>query len=180
MAKVLVPLATGFEEIEAICIIDILRRGGVDVRTAGLQKGAVIGAHNIGIVPDTALVEAVNEKYAMICLPGGMPGTLNLQESFILGEAIKKCYQAGGYIAAICAAPIIIASLGLAPGSKITSYPSEKGKFKNYDYREETVVEDNRLITSRGPGTAAVFGLKLVERLVNKETAEKLRLGMQI
>jgi 4-methyl-5(b-hydroxyethyl)-thiazole monophosphate biosynthesis len=178
MAKVLIPLATGFEEIEAICVIDILRRAGVTVRTAGLQKGTVVGAHQIGVVPDLALVEAVNDTYAMICLPGGMPGTLNLQESFILGEAIKKCYQGGGYIAAICAAPTVLAHLKLAPGSALTSYPSEKDKFPGYKYREEAVVEDGKIITSRGPGTAVAFALKLVERLVNKETAEKIKSGI--
>ena len=175
LKRVLVPLAEGFEEIEAVAPVDILRRAGVEVITAGLQAGPVASSRGVKILADTELAKVDQEKFDLICLPGGMPGTLHLKESARLADIITRCFQGGGYIAAICAAPTVIAHLGLAPGSKITSYPSEKGKFSGYKYREDPVVVDGKIITSRGPGTAVAFGLKLAEVLQGREAAEKVR-----
>jgi 4-methyl-5(b-hydroxyethyl)-thiazole monophosphate biosynthesis len=175
MPRVLVPLAPGFEEIEAVTIIDVLRRAGVTVDVAGTTPGPVTGSHGITVTPDRALADADADAYDLIALPGGMPGTTNLRESPDVLRILRDAAARGRATTAICAAPIVLAAAGLTAGRAVTSHPSVTGLLAGSDYRETAVVEDGPLITSRGAGTAMEFALALVVRLVGAETAERLR-----
>jgi len=171
MSKVIVLLAPGFEEIEAVTIIDLLRRGGVEVSAAGLEKPAVKGSHDISIIPDMFYKDVKAEDFDMLVLPGGQPGTNNLKADQDVLQLVKNFIDSRKNIAAICAAPVVLQTAGIVNNLKITSYPSEKEIFKDSDYREENVVEDGLLITSRSAGTAIEFSLKLLEKLEGPETA---------
>lgn len=176
MKKVMVILADGFEEIEAVSVIDILRRAMLHVDIVALKEGAVKSARNMLIMPDT-VVSAVNaDEYEMIVLPGGMPGAKNIDENEKVGEILKKFNEQEKFIAAICAAPFVLAKRGILDGKMATSYPTfrdEVGKVS--DYQEAGIVVDEHIITSRGPATAAEFAFTLVELLKDEETAERLR-----
>ena len=123
MKKVLVPLAPGFEELEAVTIIDLLRRAQIDVTVAGLEKGPITGSRGTRIVPDTLLSSAVNSDYDMLVLPGGLPGADNLNSDNHIHDLLQQMSVKGKYIAAICAAPKVLASAGLLANKEITSYP---------------------------------------------------------
>lgn len=179
MKKVNVYLANGFEEIEAITVIDVLRRAGLDVKTiAVIADRTVIGAHEIPVVADEIFSNAENSAADMLVLPGGMPGTTNLEAHKGLTEVIKGFKKDNKYIAAICAAPSIIGKLGLLEGGCATCYPGFEGYLLGAETKDDKVVQHDKIITSRGPGTAIHFALKLVELLVDRETAEELRSGM--
>lgn len=172
MANALVILAPGFEEIEAVSIIDVLRRGEISVTVAGLENGPITGSHRITVVPDT-FIDAVNHnEYDVLVLPGGQPGTNNLKANERLLEWIRKRFESGQRLAAICAAPTVFHAAGITKNLKLTSYPSEKAVFTDSVYLEEPVVKDGHVITSRGVGTALAFGLALVEELKGKKTAK--------
>ncbi len=168
-------LSPGFEEIEAVTIIDILRRGGVKVIVAGLEKGLITGSHNIPIQPDIYYRDIIETNFDMLILPGGQPGTNNLKHDKYILNWIKKRSKENQKIAAICAAPTILHEAGIADGLELTSYPSEKPLFTESIYREEKVVRDKNIITSRGVGTAIEFSLTLVAELVDKEKADEVR-----
>lgn len=179
MAKVIVVLADGFEEIEAVSVIDILRRAEVEVCAAGLSSAVVKGAQGILITPDAALSEVNADEYDMIVLPGGSVGARNILEDETADSILRKFAKEEKYIAAICAAPHVLAEKGLLNGCMATSYPGFKEKVaKNSDYHEAIVVVDENIVTSRGPATAAEFAFTLVELLVEEDTAEKLREAM--
>jgi 4-methyl-5(b-hydroxyethyl)-thiazole monophosphate biosynthesis len=181
MMKVLVPLATGFEELEAVTVIDILRRAGVDVTVAGLENGVITGSRATQILPDCDLDSALDADYEMIVLPGGLPGADNLNKDKRVHELLKKMASAGRYIAAICAAPRVLASAGLLNNKEMTSYPgslsevSADGMFNS----GKAIVIDGNIITSRGPGTAMDFALQLVQVLVGEEVRNKVETGLQ-
>lgn len=166
MLKVLVPLAQGCEEIEAVTIIDILRRAGIDVVSAGLDEQAVRASRGVMLIPDTTLEKVLHDNYDMIVLPGGQPGTSNLMADQRIITLLQQMSQQDRYIAAICAAPSVLAYAGLLDGREATSYPGALGRFPGIDVKTIAIVEDGRIITSRGPGTAMDFALILVERLV--------------
>ncbi len=170
MVKVLVPLFTGFEEIEAVTIIDILRRAGVEVITAGLSPNPVIGAHGIPLLADTDLDEAKADSYAGIVLPGGA-GTATLRADLRVRTLVNVFYKQGKTIAALCAAPTVLSELGLLKDKKATSYPSVRSSLIVGTYLEDPVVVDDLIITSRGAGTAMAFALELVARFSNPEKA---------
>ncbi len=189
--KVLVFLADGFEEIEAVTVIDVLRRAEVEVVTVSVMESTEVrGSHQISVRADILMNDVINEviaegirngseeKTAMLVLPGGMPGTLNLDNNKQLMELILSFHEAGRYIAAICAAPVILGRAGVLKGRSATCYPGFEKELDGAVVTEERVVRDGNIITSRGAGTAMEFALKLVEILEGKQAAEKLYKGM--
>ncbi|MDE6596348.1 MAG: DJ-1/PfpI family protein [Oscillospiraceae bacterium] len=168
-------LAQGFEETEAIAPIDILRRCGKEVITVGIGDNIIKGSHGIAVVTDTEdkLVE-LNSDLEMIVLPGGMPGTINLEASETVQKAIDYCTANDLYIGAICAAPSILGHKGLLKGKKATCYTGFEQELTGAEVLDEPAVIDGKIITARGAGVAVDFGLKLVEALVSKEKSEKM------
>ncbi|MBI3767462.1 MAG: DJ-1/PfpI family protein [Deltaproteobacteria bacterium] len=178
MKTVCVPLAPGFEEIEAVTIIDVLRRGGVRVVVAGTEPGPIRGSHAIALTPETTVDAVDAESLDMIALPGGMPGTLHLRENPGVRALVARLAARGCYTTAICAAPIVLAAEGLLVGRHATSHPSVREQITAAVYEEAAVVEDGTVVTSRGAGTAMAFALRLVRLLVDDATAERLRVAM--
>lgn len=171
-------LADGFEEIEAVTPIDILRRGGVSVRTCSITKDrCVLGAHGVPFVADTTLDE-IRDGEEVILLPGGMPGTLHLKECKALCDRILAHRKKGGLLAAICAAPTVFGDLGLLENETATCYPAMKEELCCKCYSEEKVVVSGPFVTSRGAGTAAAFGFRLLALLKDEKTALHLAEGM--
>jgi len=167
MSKVLVPLAEGFEEIEAVAIIDLLRRASIEVHTASLGRLEVTGSHGITVLADTTLATTGPGDYDMIVLPGGMPGTTHLREDERVIALLRQFADDGRYTAAICAAPSVLAHAGLLDGRRATSFPGflQAGSAPGIELTEDAVVVDGKVATSRGPGTAIPFGLALIELL---------------
>ncbi len=180
MARVLVPLAEGCEELEAVTIIDILRRADIEVITAGLQPGIVKASRGTQLMPDMTLDAALLEKYDMVVLPGGMPGAKHLKEDPRILSLLKKMAGEDKYTAAICAAPTVLAEAGLLKGKKATSYPGFLDKMALPDTHclADAVVRDGKVLTSRGPGTAMDFALALVEVLSGRETRDQVEAGL--
>jgi 4-methyl-5(b-hydroxyethyl)-thiazole monophosphate biosynthesis len=174
MARVLVPLAEGCEELEAITIIDVLRRAEIEVVTAGLQAGPVTAAHGVPIVPDVALDAVMDETFDMIVLPGGLPGADNLDKDSRIHDLLSRHAASGRYTAAICAAPKILAGAGLLDGKSATSYPGFLEDFPQVNTAQQPVVVDGKIITSRGPGTAMDFSLALIEALSGKALRDQV------
>lgn len=181
MASVLVPLAHGCEELEAVTIIDLLARAGIDVVSAGLTPGPVKASRGVTLVPDTTLDEALGRDWDMVVLPGGGPGAERLDEDPRIAELLKKMASKGRYTAAICAAPKVLANAGLLTGRKGTSYPGfvDRMEIPNFTYLEDPVVQDGQVITSRGPGTAMDFALHLVEVLAGADKRAEVEAGLQ-
>lgn len=180
MPRVLVPLAQGCEELEAVTIIDLLRRAGIEVVVAGLMPGIVKASRGTQLVPDTTLDAVLHEEYDMVVLPGGMPGAQHLKDDTRIIGLIQKMAAADRYIAAICAAPTVLAAAGVLSGKTATSYPGflEKMNLADVVLSSDAVVRDGRVITSRGPGTAMDFALSLVETLAGAETRRQVEMGL--
>lgn len=178
MPRVLVPLAQGCEEIEAVTVIDVLRRAGIEVISAGLDDQPVRASRGVMLLPDTTLELALRENFDMIVLPGGQPGTNNLKADVRITTLLLEMTQQGKYITAICAAPSVLACAGLLDGRKATAYPGNLDTFPTVQLQTAGVVEDGKFITSRGPGTAMDFALVLVERLAGKEKRQKVEAGL--
>ncbi len=174
-------LAEGFEEAEAIVPVDIARRAGIEVTTLSITDDIyVTGSHNIQVKADELLSNVDTEAYDMLMLPGGVPGTPNLESSDAVKSALTNAHQAGKYIAAICAAPRFLGDLGILDGKKATAYPGNEDHLKKAEYlREAKAVTDGKVITARGMGCAAEFGREIVTALVNEETAEKVLEAIQ-
>ena len=181
MASVLVPLAQGCEEIEAVTIIDLLVRAGVEVITAGLEAGPVTASRGVVLVPQTTLAEALEREYDMVVLPGGMPGAVNLDNDPRIHRLLREMSDSGKFTAAICAAPRVLANAGLLSGKRATSYPGhlDKMDLPDVEYRQESIVQDGKVITSRGPGTAMDFTLVLIEQLVGREKRDEVEAALQ-
>jgi len=177
----LVILAEGFEEVEAIAPVDVLRRAGVRVTMAGLADRLVKSSRHIGIEADILLRDLVEMPDAVI-LPGGIPGATNLACSEEVAELVKKMNAAGKIVAAICAAPAaVLAPLGILDGKKATCYPGCESDFSGKTiHSKERVVVDGNIITSQGPGTALEFALVIAGRLVGQEMADTVRGKMLI
>jgi len=173
MARVLLPLAEGFEEIEAVTVVDLLRRAGIEVRTASLEGRQVTGSHGIRIEADITLDAADVADYDMIVLPGGMPGADHLKNDARVVSLLQRFAAEGRYTAAICAAPGVLAHAGLLEGRAATSFPGflRPDSAPGLTLSDAAVVVDGTVITSRGPGTAIEFSLALIELLVDRETA---------
>ncbi len=174
MAKVLVPLADGCEEIEAVTIIDLLRRAGITVVVAGLKAGIVTASRGVQLMPDVTLDEALQHEYDMVVLPGGMPGAANLKDDARMIALLKKMAAAGQYTAAICAAPMVLAEAGLLDGKQATSYPGFLDAIPGVTLSTAAVVQDGNVLTSRGPGTAMDFALSLIEVLNGAEKRQQV------
>ncbi|MHB1053999.1 MAG: DJ-1 family glyoxalase III [Thiobacillus sp.] len=174
MAKVLVPLADGCEEIEAITIIDLLRRAGIDVVVAGLKAGIITASRGVQLVPDVTLDVALHHEYDMVVLPGGMPGAVNLKDDARMIALLKKMAAAGKYTAAICAAPMVLAEAGLLEGKQATSYPGFLDAIPGVTLSTAAVVQDGNVLTSRGPGTAMDFALALIEVLSGADKRQQV------
>ena len=171
MSHVLVPLAPGFEELEAITITDLLVRAGIEVTTAGLDQHPVRASRGTNIIPDTTLDTIQNTLFDMIVLPGGQPGADNLQRDTRIKSLLKRHADNSKLIAAICAAPKVLEHAGLLNDKKATSYPGVLEKTENSTIRivDDAVVIDGNIITSRGPGTAMDFALILIGILKGEE-----------
>jgi 4-methyl-5(b-hydroxyethyl)-thiazole monophosphate biosynthesis len=181
--KVLVFLADGFEEVEAVTPIDYLRRAGIAVLIAAIGKEkAVKGAHGISFTADTTIAELKkkgsfnSDAWDGVFVPGGMPGASNLAACKDAGTFYKDMSAAGKLTAAICASPaVFLAPLGLLAGKRFTCYPGAEGQVKGGSWSGDPVVVDGNLITSRAPGTAAAFALALIEKLTGPGEVKKLR-----
>jgi protein deglycase len=176
MATILVPLADGCEELEAVTIIDLLRRAELTVVTAGLKAGPVTGCHGIAITPDTTIGEAIDQQFDMIVLPGGGPGSELLARDMRIREIVKKLSDSKRTIAAICAAPKVFASIGLLIGRKVTAYPGvlDNMNIPGVRLTGAPVTVDGRIITGRGPGTAMDFALTLIEEIAGREKRDQV------
>lgn len=175
---VYVLLVDGFEEIEAIEPIDIMRRAGIDVATVGVNSKAVTGSHGIAVLADIELAEVNPEEMEALVLPGG-PGHELLDASDSVHNMIDNAHTRGIYIASICAAPSIIGKKGLLDGKKATCFPGFEDKLYGSIITGEKVTVDGQFITAKGAGAASDFGFALVEILRDKETSDKLRKVMQ-
>ncbi|MDH4127963.1 MAG: DJ-1/PfpI family protein [Spirochaetota bacterium] len=174
MKTVLIPLAPGFEEIEALTVVDILRRADVNVITAGTVDGLIEGRSKIKVLADVSIEKVNPDIIDMIVLPGGQPGTNNLKNNQTVLNIVKTIYNKNCYTAAICAAPTVLSAIGILNNKKITSHQSVKKDLTMTQYSEDRVVVDGNIITSRSPGTAMEFAMKLLEILCGKETMEKV------
>jgi 4-methyl-5(b-hydroxyethyl)-thiazole monophosphate biosynthesis len=167
MSQVLVPLAQGCEELEAITITDLLVRAGIEVTTAGLDKQPVTASRGITIIPDTSIDAVLDKTYDLIVLPGGLPGADHLRDDENIQKILKNHADKGKYIGAICAAPKAMAAAGLLEGKKATAYPGVLEALGNeqIDVKDSDIEIDGNIVTSRGPGTAMDFALTLIELL---------------
>ena len=179
--NVLIAVADGIEELEAITIIDCLRRVGADLTIASVQKPQITTARKIKITADCLITDCIDKTYDLIALPGGMPGAENLRDSKELTEMLKKQKEAGRLYAAICASPaIVFAHHGLLAGKKATCYPGMENKLPDASAVNQRVVVDGNCVTSQGPATALEFSLKLVELLFGSAAAKKLADAMLV
>jgi len=185
MPRVLVPLAPGFEELEAITIIDLLRRAQIPVIVATLGDDGdalVEGSHGIGVLPDSSLQDAIDEDdFDTVVLPGGLPGADHLRDDPRIIELLQRTAANGGYTAAICAAPQVLARSGLLDGRRATSYPGvlEGLNLQHTQLTGEAVTRDGTVITSRGPGTAMDFTLTLIELLTDADTRSQVETALK-
>jgi 4-methyl-5(b-hydroxyethyl)-thiazole monophosphate biosynthesis len=179
MAKhAVISLATGFEEIEATSVVDVLRRAGVDVTIAGLQAGTIQGSHGIKVVPDTTIGEIEIKNFDAVILPGGNPGYVNLGRDKRVLDVVKTAFELGKIVAGICAGPSVLAQTGILKGKKATIFPGMESALTGAKPLNERVVVDGNLVTSQGPGTALEFALTLVELLVGKQKAQEVKTGL--
>jgi len=180
MARVLIPLAQGCEEMEAVTLIDLLRRAQIEVISAGLVAGPVKGSRGTMLLPDTTLDEAIKQQFDMVVLPGGQPGATNLEHDERVIALLRNMAAAGKYTAAICAAPKVLAVAGLLDGKRFTSFPNavDIAQFPQARPESRAVVCDGRVMTSRGPGTAMDFGLTLIETLTDRATRDKVEAAL--
>ena len=177
--KVLVPIANGSEEIEAVCLIDVLRRAGASVTVASVNELQVTASRGVKLVADQLIAECVNDTYDLIALPGGMPGATNLRDSKELEGMLKRQHREGRLYAAICASPaVVLQHHGLLSRRRATCYPSFANQLENAEVSGARVVVDGMCATSRGPGTAVEFALKLVELLYGEEKAGEIAKAM--
>lgn len=177
--KVLVPVADGTEEIEAVCIIDVLRRAGADVTVASVDGLTITASRGVRLVADRLVGDCVNEVYDAVVLPGGMPGAARLRDSAPLGEILARQVRSGKLFGAICAAPaVVLHEKGWLQGRRATAHPGFFEKLDPENAVASRVVVDGNCITGRGPGTAIEFALKLVALLFDEDAARRVAAPM--
>lgn len=181
MARVLVPLAQGCEELEAVTIIDLLRRAGIEVITAGLDSQPVKASRGVVLIPDTTLDDVLNQEFDMVALPGGLPGADHLNQDQRIQKLLIQMAAENKFTTAICAAPKVLATAGLLDGKHATGFPGtlEKMGLKSTTLESNAVVQDGKVITSRGPGTAMDFTLTLIENLAGVDKRKEVEAGLQ-
>ena len=181
MKKAIVLLAKGFEEVEALTVVDVLRRGGVHCITCSIDgEDEVLGSHSIHVKANNIIEKVDVDKYDALVVPGGMPGAANLRDSEKVIELVKKFHKENKIIAAICAGPIVLGKAGILKGKKVTSYPGFEGELGEVTYCEDIVVQNDNIITSPGPATAMHFAFKILENLANEEIVENLKEAMLV
>lgn len=178
--KAVICFATGFEEVEALSVVDVLRRGQVDIQMVGIENHKVTGAHQITIEMDTILEAIDPQQVDMIILPGGGMGTQNLKACKRLTEILKEAKENKKWLAAICAAPSVLGQIGLLKGEKAVCYPGFEQELLQAEVGQEKVVVSHQIVTATGAGTALEFALKLLEIIKGKEVAETVRRNMLI
>lgn len=179
MSTVLVPLAQGCEELEAVTVIDLLRRAEVKVVVAGLEAGPVTASRGVVLLPDVTLDEVLEQDFDMIVLPGGAGGAQRLEQDPRIIRLLQQMADKGKYTAAICAAPKVLATAGLLQGRAATTYPGILDKLSDLKLSGAAVVEDGTVITSRGPGTAMDFTLTLITLLCGREKRDTVEAALQ-
>ncbi|MGW8247097.1 MAG: DJ-1 family glyoxalase III [Acidiferrobacterales bacterium] len=181
MPRVLVPLAEGFEELEAITISDLLTRAKIEVVTAGLDPGPVKASRGTTVIPTTDLESALQQEYDMIVLPGGQPGANNLQADKRILSILKIMREQGKVVAAICAAPKALAAAGVLENRNATCFPGsiDTNKYPTIRITDDVIVVDDNIVTSRGPGTAMDFALTLIERLAGSKIRNEVEASLQ-
>ena len=172
-------LANGFEEIEALAVVDVLRRAELEVVTVGIGSRTIRGSHNIPVVADAMDEDWQPAELEAVVLPGGMPGAENLENSAVVQSAIDAVYAQGGYVCAICAAPFILGHKGLLKGKKAVCFPGYEAELTGAEIQDEAVVVDGHIITAKGAGVALDFGLCIVSCLTTEKKATQLRAAMQ-
>lgn len=176
MKRAIMMFAEGFETVEALMVVDLLRRGGVEVVMTSINEDDMVrSAHGIGVEMDATMDEIDLTTFDAIILPGGMPGTIHLGESKAVKDAVMLMNDAGKIVSAICAAPGVLGKYGLLEGKNACSYPDHEGNLIGAKVSREPVVVDGNIVTSRGLGTAMEFGFKLLELLESKEKAEQIK-----
>lgn len=180
MNKSFLFLADGFEEVEALAVVDVLRRGTIDVKTVSISdQREVTGAHGIPVKADLLLKDVEGEEAAFLICPGGMPGAKHLGDCPALIQWIQKHFDKGGYVAAICAAPaMVLSKVKMNKRYQMTCYPGFEEFLPEADMQPHGVVMDGKLITGRGPAYAFKFGLTILEQLTSKKVAEEVAAGM--
>ncbi len=178
MKKAIVLLAKGFEEVEALTVVDVLRRGGVHCITCSIDEEEVLGSHSIHIKANNLLEKVDVDKYDAVVIPGGMPGASNLRDNEKVIELVKKFNEENKIIAAICAGPIVLGKAGVLKGKRATCYPGFEQQLGTNLCSEDIVVQDENIITSRGPATAMYFAFKILENLEDIKIVEKLKEDM--
>jgi 4-methyl-5(b-hydroxyethyl)-thiazole monophosphate biosynthesis len=178
MKNVLVPLAQGSEDLEAVTVLNILRRAGIEAVSASLDGQPIRGSRGTMLIPDMSLDEALKRKFDMVVLPGGQPGTNNLKADMRIINLLQRMAADGLFVCAVCAAPSVLATAGLLDGKRATSFPGSLDAFPKVLRQPQAVVEDGKFITSRGPGTAMDFALTLVERLAGKAKRDEVEAGL--
>ena len=174
-------LADGFEEVEAIAPVDMLRRAGVEVKTVGVTGEVIDGRHGIKVIPDIDIEDiTLDESLEAVILPGGLPGATNLEESNGVQKAIDYANEKGKYVCAICAAPQILGHKGLLAGKKAIAYPGFEGELKGAEISGEYVVLDGNIITAKGAGVATEFGLMIVSVLKGDALADEIGKAIQM
>jgi len=176
MARVLIPLADGCEELEAVTLIDLLRRAGIEVITAGLGEGPIRASRGVVLVPDYPLEEVLSDEFDMIVLPGGLPGADHLDADPRIHALLRRMAEQDKYTAAICAAPKVLLNAGLLDGRRVTAYPGAIDGRLRVDSQlvDDAVVTDGRVVTSRGPGSAMDFALTLIEQLLGVDKRQEV------
>ena len=168
-------LAQGFEEIEALTTVDILRRADIKVTTVGVGNKKIIGAHGISVIADVTENEVVIDNIKAVILPGGMPGTINLENNDTVKNSVKYCNDNNLLICAICAAPSILGHMGLLREVKATCFPGFENELTNAFVTNDFVVKDKNIITAKGAGSTIPFALAIVEQLVDAKLHKRLR-----
>ncbi len=172
-------LADGFEEIEALATVDILRRSNIEVVTVGVGTKIPTGTHNIKVEADISEAEATEEGLDGVVLPGGLPGAWNLKASKMVEKLTKYCYENGKIVSAICAAPSVLGEWGMLIGKKAISYPGFEDRLIGAEVVDAPAVTDGTTVTGKGAGTAIDFALTIVAVLRGKDEAEKVKEAMQ-
>lgn len=172
-------LANGFEEIEALATLDVLRRAELDVKTVGVGSTSIMGSHQITVTTDMEQSQVLTDNMEMVILPGGMPGTLNLENSPIVTTSVRYCFEHDLPVAAICAAPSVLGHMGLLKGRKAVCFPGFEQELEGAELAEGFVCRDGQLITAKGAGAAVEFALEIVRMFQGDGAAQRLRMTMQ-